>query len=157
MRENHLWNRAKAARIQTSPNIVGNFDIGFDSNIPEDTKDALMHFVYWVEDNFYLPVTLWVDFKYRHYLIDRTGKRVGYRFYWADFTTYPVFANPDDIPVIELPVRTERYTIEEILYSFIEAITDYYAWLTNTITDNAETDESEIEEVLQSYLSECAK
>ena len=157
MRENHLWNRAKAARIRTSPDIVGNFDIGFDSNIPEDTKDALLHFVYWVEDNFYLPVTLWVDFKYRHYLIDRTGKRVGYRFYWADFTTYPVFENPDDIPVIELPVRTERYTIEEILYSFIEAITEYYAWLTNTITDNAETDESEIEEVLQSYLSECAK
>ena len=157
MRANHLWNRAKEVQIQTSSDIVGNFDIGFDDKIPEKTKDALMKFVYWVEDNFYLPVTLWVDFKYNHYLIDRTGKRVGYRFYWADFTTYPVFANPDDIPVIELPVRTEYWTIEEILTSFIEAITQYYAWLTNTITDHVEPDESEIQEVLQSYLDECLK
>ena len=153
MNENHLWNRAKKVNIQTSADIVGNFDIGFDSKIPEDTKDALMQFVYWVEDNFYLPVTLWVDFKYEHYLIDRNKKRVGYRFYRADFATYPVFDNPDDIPVIELPVRTERWTIEEILTSFIEAITRYFAWLTNTITDDARLDEDEVEEVLQTYLN----
>lgn len=154
MRENHLWNLAKEVQIQTSPDIMGNFDIGFDDKIPEATKDALMQFVYWVEDNFYLPVTLWVDFEYKHYLIDRAGKRVGYRFYWADFANYPVFDNPDDIPVIELPVRTERWTIDEILYSFTAAISEYYSWLTNTITDTSSPDESEIEEVLQAYLSE---
>ena len=81
MKENHLWKRAKEVKIQTASDIVGNFDIGFDDKIPEKTKDALMKFVFWVEDNFYLPVTLWVDFKYNHYLIDRAGKRVGYRFY----------------------------------------------------------------------------
>ena len=157
MRESHLWNRAKEVQIQKTSEIVGNFDIGFDSQIPEETKDALMKFVYWVEDNFYLPVTLWVDFKYNHYLIDRNKKRVGYRFYWADFTSYPVFINPDDIPVIELPVRTEYWTFEEILSSFIEAITQYYAWLTNTITDDAVPNESEIEDVLRAYLDECSK
>ena len=157
MKENHLLNRAREIKIQTSPDIVGNFDIGFDDRIPEGTKDALMQFVYWVEDNFSLPVTLWVDFKYNHYLIDRNGKRVGYRFYWADFASYPVFDNPDDIPVIELPVRMERWTIEEILRSFIEAITEYYAWLMNTITDDTIPDESEVEEVLRAYLNDCAK
>ena len=157
MRDNHLWNRAKQVQIQTSSDIVGNFDVGFDDKIPEETKDALMKFVYWVEDNFYLPVTLWVDFKYNHYLIDRTGKRVGYRFYWADFASFPVFDNADDIPVIELAVRTEHWTIEEILTSFIEAITQYYAWLTNTITDDTEPDEREVEEVLQAYLSDSLK
>jgi hypothetical protein len=110
-----------------------------------------------VEDHFYLPVTLWVDFKYNHYLIDRNGKRVGYRFYWADFTSYPEFNNPDDIPVIELPVRLENWTIEEILTSFIEAITQYFAWLTNTITDDTKPDEGEEEEVLQAYLNDCSQ
>ena len=153
MREDHLWNRAKEVKIQTSSDIVGSFDIGFDSKIPEETKDALIQFVCWVEDNFYLPVTLWVDFKYNHYLIDRNKKRVGYRFYWADFATYPVFDNPDDIPVIELPVRMEHWTMEEILTSFIEAITQYYTWLTNTITDDTEPDEREVEEVLHAYLN----
>ena len=147
MRENHFWNRAKDVKIQTGPEIVGNFDIGFGSKIPEATKDALMDFVYWVEDHFSLPITLWVDFKYNHYLLDADGKRVGYKFYWADFT--PTFENPDDIPVIELPVRTEHWTMEEILASFIEAISQYFMWLTNTpIT---EPNQDEIEEVLQAY------
>lgn len=157
MKENHLWNRARNVRIRTSPEIVGNFDIGFDSKIPEETKDALMRFVYWVEDHFSLPVTLWVDFKYNHYLIDRSGKRVGYRFYWADFASYPVFDNADDIPVIELPVRTERWTMEEILVSFIEAISEYFLWLTNSLTDNVQPDPAETEEVLQAYLHDCAE
>ena len=156
MRENHLWNRAKEVLIRTSPDIVGNFDIGFDSRIPEKTKDELMKFVYWVEDHFYLPVTLWVDFKYNHYLIDRNGKRVGYRFYWSDFLSYPAFDNPDDIPVIELPVRMDYWTMEEILVSFIEAISEYFAWLTNTITKVTQPDESEVEEVLQAYLQDCS-
>ncbi len=152
MRDNHLWNKAKEVQIQTSADIVGGFDVGFDSKIPEATKDILMHFVYWVEDHFHMPVTLWVDFKYNHYLIDRKGKRVGYRFYWVDFASYPVFNNPDDIPVIELPVRTEHWTVEEILQSFIEAISQYFAWLTNTLTDDTEPDAAEVEEILQEYL-----
>ena len=152
MRENHLWNKAKNIQILTSPAIVGNFDIGFDPKIPEETKDQLMKFVYWVEDHFHLPVTLWVDFKYNHYLIGQDGKRVGYKFYWADFKTYPVFENSDDIPVIELPVRTEHYTIEEILSSFIDAISMYYVWLSNALTDDYTTDINTTEEVLQAYL-----
>ena len=154
MQENHLWNRAKEVQIQTSADIVGGFDVGFDSKIPEGTKDALMQFVYWVEDNFHFPVTLWVDFKYNHYLIDQSGKRVGYRFYWADFLSYPVFNNPDDIPVIELPVRTEHWTMEEILFSFIEAISMYYAWLTNINPAHIQPNKEDTEDILQAYLQE---
>ena len=152
MRENHLWNRAKKLHIETSPDIVGGFDVGFDPKIPEETKDALMRFVYWVEDHFSMPVTLWVDFKYNHYLITRKGERVGYRFYWVDFTTFPRFENEADIPVIELPVRTEYWSMEEILHSFICGISQYYAWLTGTMTDATEPDDEEAEEVLEAYL-----
>jgi len=157
MRENHLWNRAKNAPIQVGAAIAGDFDIGFDARIPEETRQALLRFICWVEEHFSLPVTLWVDFKYNHYLMDRNGKRVGYRFYWSDFDTYPVFENPEDIPVIELPVRTEYWTMEEILTSFIEAISQYYAWLTNTITEQSGIDYEEVEEVLQAYLQTAAK
>ena len=149
MNENHLWNRAKQVQMQTSSEIVGGFDVGFDGKIPEEAKDALMKFVYWVEDHFSLPVTLWVDFKYNHYLMEQSGKRVGYKFYWVDFANYPVFENPDDIPVIELAVRTERQTIEEILVSFIEAISRYYAWLNR---DASPIDADDVEQVLQAYL-----
>ena len=152
MKENHLWNRAKNIHIQTGADIAGDFDIGFDDEIPEETKDALMRFVYWVEDNFSLPVTLWVDFKYNHYLKDQNGSRVGYRFYWADFADYPVFDNPDDIPVIELPVRTEYSKIDEILTSFIEAICLYFIWLENALGKETRPDPLEVEEVLQAYL-----
>lgn len=152
MRENHLWNRAQSLSIQTGPDIVGGFDVGFDDRIPEETRDALMDFIYWVEDHFAMPVTLWVDFTYNHYLMDRQGKRVGYRFYWAEFKTFPVFDDFDDLPVIELPVRTERSSIEAILRSFAEAISLYYAWLTNTLTEDYLPEESTVEAVLQAYL-----
>lgn len=157
MRENHLWNRAGKVRLCTAPEIVGGFDVGFDDSIPEETKDQLMHFVYWVEDNFDLPVTLWVDFKYNHYLLNRKNERVGYRFYWVDFSAYPVFEDPDDIPVIELPVRMEHWTLEEILSSFIEAISLYFIWLTGKRVTAAVPDEKEVEEVLQAYLQDRSK
>ena len=131
MLENHFWSQASAVNIQTGSQITGGFDVGFDSKIPEETKDAIMDFAYWVEDHFSLPVTLWVDLKYNHYLVTESGKRVAYKFYWADFQNYPVFENPDDIPVIELAVRTEKQSIKDILQAFIEAISMYFAWLSN--------------------------
>lgn len=156
MNPKNLWIVAKQVYIQTSDDIVGNFDIGFDNQIPKNTKSELRNFVSWVEENFYLPVTLWVDFEYKHYLVQRNGKRVGYLFYWADFTSYPLFNNKEDIPQIRLPVRTEHSTMEEILTSFIEAITDYFAWICNIITDSYKSSEADVEEILQAYLESKA-
>jgi hypothetical protein len=153
MNANNIWIKAKEIHIQTSPDIAGNFDIGFDDQIPESTCTELKRFICWVEKNFNVPIMLWVDFEYKHYLLDRNKKRAGYLFYWADFLSYPVFENEDDIPTIRLPVRTEHYTIEEILTSFIEAITCYFAWLTNTIVDGYTPDENDVEEILHAYLS----
>ena len=147
-----LWQRAQNVSIQTSHDIVGGFDVGFEDAIPEETKDALMAFAYWVEDHYDLPVTLWVDFQYKHYLVDKNHARVGYKFYWADFKDYPVFDNWDDLPVIELPVRTGKSSMEEILRSFVEAISCYFAWLQNEMNENFVPDADEVEQILQEYL-----
>lgn len=151
MRENHLWKQAEGIQFSTGPDIVGGFDIGFDSRIPEETRDALMHFVYWVEDHFSLPITLWVDFKYNHYLLAEDRKHVPYRFYWVDFENYPVFLREEDIPVIELAVRTEHQTMNEILKSFAQAISLYYTWLTNAITRDTIPEEADVDAVLRAY------
>ena len=151
MRDSNLWLRAKSIHIQTPADIVPCFNIGFDNKIPEETQNELRKFVKWVEDNFNIPIALWVDFEHKHYLLRNDGKRVGYLFYWADFPTYPVFSNKEDIPKIRLPVRTEYSTMDEILGSFIEAITDCFAWICNEISDGYEIDEKDVEEVLQAY------
>ena len=49
-------------------------------------------------------------------------------------------------------MRTEHSTMEEILTSFIEAITDYYAWLCNEMYEGYTPNEDEVEEILQAYL-----
>ena len=152
MNKNNVWLKAQTLELQVSENILPEFDIGFDKRIPKDVEEKLRDFVKWVESNYRIPVTLWVDFEYKHYLISRDGKRVGYLFYWEDFTTYPVFNNKDDIPQIRLPVRTERSTIEEILTSFIEALTDYYAWLCNELSEGYIINENDVEEIVQAYL-----
>jgi hypothetical protein len=153
----NLWENANNLPIQVGPEITGSFDVGFDEKIPEETKDALMRFIYWVEDHYTLPVTLWVDFKFNHYLMTRDKRRVGYRFYWADFTTWPAFENPDDIPVIELPVRTEKWSIRSVLGSFIQAISMYYIWLSNGNTHEEEPEDALVDEILQRYYDEIEK
>ena len=152
MLENTLWHKASKIKIQTAPSVAGGFDIGFDAKIPEGTKAELRAFIGWVESHFNLPVTLWVDFEYKHYLLDRNKKRAGYLFYWADFDADSVFGDEEDLPVIRLPVRTERSTKEEILASFIEAISCYFAWLCHMISDDFICNEDEVEEILQEYL-----
>ena len=46
MKSKNLWEQARDVKIQISSDIVGGFDVGFDDEIPEETKDALMRFVY---------------------------------------------------------------------------------------------------------------
>ena len=79
---------------------------------------------------------------------------MGYLFYWAEFSEYPRFENSSDMPVIRLPVRTEHSTIEEILTSFIQAVTCYFIWLSNAYEpDNFPLpDDDHVEEILQAYL-----
>jgi hypothetical protein len=151
MHENHLWNRAKTLEIRTGPEIVGGFSLGFDRRIPEEIRQELTRFAYWVEDHFSVPVTLWVDFKYNHYLIDRNGKRAGYRFWWVDWDSYPVLEKEADIPVIELAVRTEHSAMEEILRAFAEAISLYDVWLSGGDPGNYVPNPEETDAVLKAY------
>ena len=152
MHKENIWYLAKNAQLNVSPDIPNNFSIGFDGCISGDTRKMLTDFVMWAEANFNIPICLWVDFKYNHYLMTRKRKRAGYLFYWSYFTDYPNFNNIDDIPFIKLPVRTEYWTHEEILTSFIEAITCYFAWITNTYTENYSPPKDTVEEILQEYL-----
>lgn len=149
---NRIWAKAQDAKLLVNKDILPGFDIGFDKRIPPEVQEELRAFVRWVESHYALPITLWVEFEYKHYLISRTGQRVGYLFYWADHSSYPVFDNKEDIPQIRLPVRTERSTMEEILRSFIEAITNYYAWICNELCEGCEPNEQETEEILRKYL-----
>lgn len=147
----NLWEKAKQLSIQTGSEIVGGFDVGIDERIGEDVADALMGFVYWVEDHFAMPVTLWVDFKYNYYLIDRDGKRAGYRFYWVDYKALTQFDSFDDIPVIELAARSEKQTVDRILTAFIEAVSCYFAWLSGMDMDRFQPDRELTEEILSAY------
>ena len=82
---------------------------------------------------------------------------MGYLFYWAAFQKYPVFENPDDIPVIELPVRMERYSLEEILISFIQGISCYYHWLSGGDMAGYRCSEEEAGAILEVYLRRKAQ
>ena len=153
MNESSVWKKAQTVELKVSESILPEFDIGFDRRISKEVEQELRSFVTWVENNYRIPITLWVDFEYNHYLISSSGKRVGYLFYWVDFYSYPIFNNSENIPQIRLPVRTEHSTLEEIITSFIEAITDYYAWLCNEIYEEYTPNEDEVEEILQAYLA----
>ena len=152
MKSENIWLRGSRARIMNESSDGRGLDIGFDPKISHETETELRRFAAWAQSSFRFPVSLWVDFEYKHYLMTREGKRVGYLFYWADWDNYPVFSDPDKGPSIRLPVRTEKYSLEEILTSFIEAISDYFAWLLNELTEDFIPSEQDTEEILEAYL-----
>lgn len=145
-----IWAQVSGLALNVAPHIRPGFDYGFDKAVPESMRACLLDFMGWVEDHFTLPVTLWVDFEYKHYLVSRKGKRVGYLFYWNDVDTWPDFADEEAIPLLRLPVRDDRWTLEEILTSFIEGITDYYAWLSSTVL-SAEEKERTVDAIFTAY------
>lgn len=57
MNNTNIWDRSHELQIKTGPDIVGGFNIGFDDEISEETKDLLRHYVHWVEDHYHMPVT----------------------------------------------------------------------------------------------------
>lgn len=146
----NIWDYSHELHIQTGPEIVGGFSIGFDDGISEEAKDLLMHYVHWVEDYYHMPVTLWVDFEYKHYLRNENGTQTAYRFYWVAFDTFPVFEKEADIPVIRLAVR--HHTVEETLTAFTEAITCYFAWLANK---KPVADRTTVEAIMDAYKAYC--
>ncbi len=149
-----VWKNAEHLKLRVSGQITGGFDVGFDRAVPEATRDLLMRFAYWVEDHYPMPITLWVDFKYRHYLRNREKKPMDYLFYWAEFQNYPAFENPDDIPVIYLPVRMEGRQQGELLRAFATGITEYFAWLGGLDMGSFSPEAGEVEEILEAYRKE---
>lgn len=147
----NLWEKAKSVSVRTGSEIVGGFDVGFDGKIAEETKDALMRFLYWVEDHYSLPITLWVDFKYKHYLIDDDKKRAYYRFYWVEYESLAAFDRFDDIPVIELAARCEHRALDAVLSTLIEGISHYFAWLSGMNMKAFRPDKMLTEEILSRY------
>lgn len=154
MNSTYLWDRSHELAIETGPDIVGGFSIGFDDEIPEETKDRLMHYVHWVEDHYHMPVTLWADFEYKHYLRRENGQKANYRFYWVDFDTFPVFTKEPDIPVIRLPVREDP---EKVLAAFTAAITHYFTWLGDYAMEGYEPAEDTVKAIMDTYKAYCAE
>ena len=76
MVENSVWKKAQKVKMQVSDNILPEFDIWFDKKISKDVEEELRSFVKWVEGNYRIPITLSVDFEYKHYLISQKGNRV---------------------------------------------------------------------------------
>lgn len=151
--EQTIWTAATHLNIRTAPHIQPGFSYGFDDAVPTEIRNELLTFMAWVEANFAMPVTLWVDFEYKHYLVSREGKRVGYLFYWSDVDTWPAFTDDDAIPVLRLPVRDESWTFNEILTSFVEGITDYFAWLCSKDLSSEEKEHT-VEVILREYQKE---
>ena len=64
MTKNSIWEKAQTLKLQVSENILPGFDIGFDKRIPKENEKELRSFVSWVESNYCIPITLYVDFEY---------------------------------------------------------------------------------------------
>lgn len=148
----NIWEEAQQVNLNVSKSVKPGFDCWFDERVPLSTKREINSFLKWVQANYSIPVKLQVDFCYNHFLLQRNHKHAYYLFHYESINEYPNFNKQDKLPIIYLPVRTEHCNIEDIIYSFVRAITWYYAWICHKPLDDYEISDADVEEVFLKYL-----
>ncbi len=149
-----VWDKAKSVKLNVDDNIEGNLNIYFDSKIPVALKERLTDIVEWLESNYSFPITLYVDFEYKSYLISRQNKRVGYLFHFWEFDDYPNFDDDESVPEIRLAVKEDKTGFEGITVSFFTAISYYFAWILHEDLYKYNVDDDEVDYMVTKYL-EC--
>ena len=147
----NVWKEAKKVNINITFDCVCEFEFELDENINKIVKKELANFMDFIESTYPLKTPIIVSFYNRDKLIDRNGKKVGFIFYWSDFKNYPNIYTEDDLPIIELPVNNDKWSMDEIITSFIEALTMYWAWCLNIMSDEYITDNSLVDSILMEY------
>lgn len=147
----NVWKKAKKVNINITFDCVYEFDFELDENINKIVKKELANFMDFIESTYPLKTPIIVSFYNRDKLIDQNGKKVGFIFYWSDFKNYPNIYTEDDLPIIELPVNNDKWSMDEIITSFIEALTMYWAWCLNIMSDEYITDNSVVDSILMEY------
>lgn len=150
----NIWKEAQKVKLNITFECKYEFDISFDDDINREVKKNLTNLMNFIETHYSLKTPLYVEFINKEYIIDKTGKKVGYIFYWDDFKNYPNIYNEEQLPNIELPVNNNKWTVDEILTSFIEALTMYFAWCLNIINDGYNVDNSLVDSILEEYRRE---
>ena len=147
----NIWKEAKKVNLNITFECEYKFIVETDSDIDREVKQNLLNFIDFIESEYSLKTPLNIKFFNKDYLIDRIGKKVGYIFYWSDFKKYPNIYSEDELPSVLLPVSKSKWSIDEILLSLIEALSMYYAWCLNIMTDNYEVDNSLVDAILKEY------
>ena len=65
----------------------------------------------------------------------------------------PEFNNAEDLPYIIVPVKgyKTKWSLKDILGSFVEALTDYFSWLDNSLEANSDIQDT-VDEILDRYF-----
>ena len=151
IRPGNLWALVKNRDWPVVPGVRREIDFGFDREIGEEYRERFRDFIAWAEAHFVFPVTLWIDFRYRHYLVNREHRRMGYIIYFKPDVRPEMLTDEDDMPVADVPVRREHWLFDEILYSLIECITEYYLWLLDRQTESVNDHADDVLEILNLY------
>ena len=151
IRPGNLWALVKNRDWPVVPGVRREIDFGFDREIGEEYRERFRDFIAWAEAHFVFPVTLWIDFRYRHYLVNREHRRMGYIIYFKPDVRPEMLTDEDDMPVADVPVRREHWLFDEILYSLIECITEYYLWLLNLQAESVNDHADDVLEILNLY------
>ena len=147
----NIWKEAKKVHLNITFECSYKFIVETNGDIDREVKQNILNFMDFIESEYSLKTPLNIELFDKDYLVDRTGKKVGYIFYWPDFKKYPNIYSEDEFPSIELPVSKNKWSVDEILTSFIEALSMYYAWCLNIMHDNYEVDNSLVDAILKEY------
>lgn len=149
----NIWDKTKELKFALPSDLTPGMSVEYPMGSEyEELRFELVKFIEWVEENYNVQIPVLVDFVDKNYLVEN-GKRCGYLFYYQEFVNYPEFNNAEDLPYIIVPVKgyKTKWSLRDILGSFVEALTDYFSWLDNSLEANSDI-QATVDEILDRYF-----
>ena len=150
----NILEEAKFKNIELGKECEVGFDVYYDEDIPDSTRMELDNFLNFFEEKYPLKTKFFIDFLNEDYVLGEDDTEQGYLFNWINFENYPKFDNDEDAPVLKVPAKLGEWEMVDILWSLVQGLTNYYAWVCDKLDTDYALSDDEIEELLNDFYGE---
>lgn len=150
----NILEEAKQKEIKLGKECEVGFDVYYDDDIPDNTRMELDNFLNFFEEKYPLKTKFFIDFLNEDYVLGEDDTEQGYLFNWINFEKYPEFNDDENAPVLKVPAKLGTWEMVDILWSLVQGLVNYYAWVCNKLDTDYYLSDDEIEEILNEFYGE---
>ena len=149
-----ILDQTKYVNIELGKECEVGFDVYYEDDVPDNTRMVLDNFLNFFEEKYPLKTKFFIDFTNEDSVTGEDGSEQGYLFNWTNFSNYPKFEDDEEAPILTVPVKLGNWEITDILWSLVQGLVHYYAWICNRLDTDYSLTDKEIENIIVEFYGE---